>query len=596
MKNRTSFGSFLRFFKYAKKWRLKILLATIYSIINKIFDIAPEILLGIAVDVVVGFANPDYYNFLDWLGFHGAKQQVIILAFSTFGIWVFESIFQYLYMITWRNIAQSIEHEMRLDAYKNVQNLDAEWFESQKLGNIASILNDDVNQLERFLNNGANEIIQITVSSVFISLVFLYISPLIGIILTLPIPLILLISMFFQKNLSPRYSKVRESVGALSSSIFNNLLGIITIKSFASEDKENNRLNTLSHEYLNKNKKAISLSSAFVPVVRMGVLSGFLATMVLGSLKTMNGEIMPGSFAMLLFLSQRFLWPFTRLGETVDLFERSMASAKRILDILDVRPIIKNGSNIDFTEYYNDIIFKNVSFSYNQESNVFNNLNFKIKKGQFAGIVGSTGIGKTSLVKLLLRLYDPQKGDIFIGNENIKNLELQKLRKNIGLVSQDTYLFDGSIMENIIYPDNNIDLKKVEIVSKLSQASEFIENLPHKFDTLIGERGIKLSGGQKQRLAIARALYKNPSILIFDEATSSVDNNTEFLIQKSMKDICKNRTAIVIAHRLSTIRKADIIFILDNGCVQEKGTHDELLLKNGLYKKLWDIQTGNTVN
>ena len=172
MKNRTSFGSFLRFFKYAKKWRLKILLATIYSIINKIFDIAPEILLGIAVDVVVGFANPDYYNFLDWLGFHGAKQQVIILAFSTFGIWVFESIFQYLYMITWRNIAQSIEHDVRLDLYSNVQSLDISWHENQKLGNISSIINDDVNQLERFLNNGINQIIQIIVSTIFIGAVF----------------------------------------------------------------------------------------------------------------------------------------------------------------------------------------------------------------------------------------------------------------------------------------------------------------------------------------------------------------------------------------------------------------------------------------
>ena len=592
MNQKSSFRSFLRLYRYAKKWRIKIFFATFYSIINKLFDIAPEILLGIAVDVVVGFNNPNYNNFLDWLGFEGAQQQVVILAVLTFLIWAFESIFQYLYMVGWRNIAQSIQHSIRLDAYNNVQGLDIEWHETQKLGNTSSILNDDVNQLERFLNNGVNEIIQIIVSSLAISVVFFYISPSMAAVLVFPIPVILLISMYFQKNLSPRYLKVRESVGALSASIFNNLLGIITIKSFASENRENERLTKLSNDYLIKNRDAIKLSSAFVPVVRMGVLCGFLIAMIMGSIKAMNGEILPGSFAMLLFLTQRFLWPFTSLGEMLDLFERSMASTKRILDVLSVKAKITDGQNGDFKDYYNDIRFKNIEFYYNKNNKVFEGLNFDIKKGEIVGIVGSTGVGKTSLVKLMLRLYDSQNGDIFIGDKNIKDLKLQNLRENMGLVSQDTFLFDGSIEDNIVYPEKNPDLDQMRYVSDLSQSSEFIDQFPDKFDTLIGERGVRLSGGQRQRLAIARALYKNPSILIFDEATSSIDNHTESLIQKSMKDICKDRTAIIIAHRLSTIRNADKIFVLDQGRVLENGTHDELISNNGLYKKLWDVQTG----
>ena len=588
MNDTNSLKSFLRFFKFARKWRCKIYLATTYSVINKLFDIAPEILLGIAVDVVTSSDN----NFLNLFGIHDSKDQVITLAILTFGIWAFESIFQYLYMVGWRNIAQSIEHDVRRDLYSNVQSLDIRWHENQKLGNITSIINDDVNQLERFLNNGINQIVQIIVSTVLIGGVFFLISPLIATIILIPIPIIFFISMFFQKNLSPKYLDVRKSVGDLNSSIFNNLLGIITIKSFASEDKEIDKIEALSHKYLDKNKGAIRLSSAFVPMVRMGVLSGFLATMVLGSLMALNKEISAGEFAMLLFLTQRFLWPFTSLGEIVDLFERSMASTKRILDTIDFIPTIKDGQEGGFLKFDQSISFNSVNFYYNKKNTIFDSISFSVEKNKITAIVGPTGAGKTSLVKLLLRFYDPQLGEILIGNENIKNLKLNQLRKNIGLVGQDTFLFDGTIKDNIIYPSEKADIENMNRAAILSQSIEFIESFDKDFETMIGERGVKLSGGQKQRLAIARALYKNPPILVFDEATSSIDNHTESLIQKSMKDICKNRTALVIAHRLSTIRYADKIIVIDDGKVAEQGNHEDLILEEGLYKKLWDIQTG----
>ena len=588
MNDTNSLKSFLRFFKFARKWRCKIYLATTYSVINKLFDIAPEILLGIAVDVVTSSDN----NFLNLFGIHDSKDQVITLAILTFGIWAFESIFQYLYMVGWRNIAQSIEHDVRRDLYSNVQSLDIRWHENQKLGNITSIINDDVNQLERFINNGINQIVQIIVSTVLIGGVFFLISPLIATIILIPIPIIFFISMFFQKNLSPKYLDVRKSVGDLNSSIFNNLLGIITIKSFASEDKEIDKIEALSHKYLDKNKGAIRLSSAFVPIVRMGVLSGFLATMVLGSLMALNKEISAGEFAMLLFLTQRFLWPFTSLGEIVDLFERSMASTKRILDTIDFIPTIKDGQEGGFLKFDQSISFNSVNFYYNKKNIIFDSINFSVEKNKITAIVGPTGAGKTSLVKLLLRFYDPQLGEILIGNENIKNLKLNQLRKNIGLVGQDTFLFDGTIKDNIIYPSEKADIENMKRAAILSQSIEFIESFDKDFETMIGERGVKLSGGQKQRLAIARALYKNPPILVFDEATSSIDNHTESLIQKSMKDICKNRTALVIAHRLSTIRYADKIIVIDDGKVAEQGNHEDLILEEGLYKKLWDIQTG----
>ena len=592
MSSSSSYQSFNRFLKYAKPWKGKILLSSTYSIINKLFDIAPEILIGIAVDLVVQKNN----SIIAKMGFESTQSQITVLAIATFLIWAFESLFQYLYSISWRNLAQTVEHSIRMDAYTHVQKLDIAWFENKKIGDITSKLNDDVNQLERFLDNGFNTIIQLIVSSIAIGGVFFYISPLVASISILPIPIILIIAFFFQKNLSPRYLAVRNSVGQLNNTIFNNLLGISTIKSFVTETIEANRIKELSMIYRMKNRYAIKLSSAFIPIVRMGVLSGFLGTMIIGSSLALDGIIAVGSYSVLVFLTQRFLWPFTTLGETVDLFERSMASTKRILDLIDTKFTINDSKTAtELNNYNQDIHFENIQFYYDSEKPLFNNLNLKIKKNSLLGIVGQTGSGKTTIIKLLLRFYDPVKGQIKIGDSNIKDIKINNLREHIGYVSQEIFMFDGSVKDNIAYPPSNNNLDDIILAAKQSQAHEFIEKLPNGYDTFIGERGQKLSVGQKQRIAIARALYKNPQILIFDEATSAVDNETELLLQKALNEIAKERTTIVIAHRLSTIRNADTTIVIDQNNISEMGNHDKLISENGTYKKLWDIQTGKLI-
>ena len=584
----SSYTSFTRFLQYAKPWRKNIIISSTYSIINKLFDIAPEILIGIAVDLVVQRND----SIIAKLGFESIESQITFLAIATFFIWAFESLFQYLYSISWRNLAQTVEHEIRTDAYNHVQNLDMPWFENKKVGDITAKLNDDVNQLERFLDNGFNTIIQLIVSSLAIGAVFFYISPLVASISILPIPIILVIAFFFQRNLSPRYLSVRNSVGLLNNTIFNNLIGISTIKSFVTEKIESNRVHDLSNDYRLKNKHAIKLSSAFVPLVRMGVLSGFLGTMIIGSYLALDGTIAVGSYSVLVFLTQRFLWPFTTLGETVDLFERSMASTKRILDLLDTPQKIKDTKeSIALDDFNHDINFKNINFHYIDTKPIFENLNLTIKRNSLVGIVGQTGSGKTTIIKLLLRFYDTIGGSIEIGSNEIKSIKIKNLRENIGYVSQDIFMFDGSIKDNIAYPNMGND-EQVITVAKQSQAHEFIMKLENGYDTFIGERGQKLSEGQKQRIAIARALYKNPPILIFDEATSSVDNETELLLQKALYSISKDRTTIVIAHRLSTVRNADNIFVLGNGSIIESGNHKKLLEEKSVYNKLWEIQTG----
>ena len=588
--NHSSIKSFGELIRYIRPWRAKARFAALCSTLNKIFDIAPEVLIGVAVDLVVEKEN----SFVASLGFGSIESQVLFLGLITFIIWALESLFQYIYSIQWRGLAQMVEHEVRVSAYDHSQRLGLSWHEEQATGNITAILNDDVNQLERFLNDGVNQIIQVIVSTICIGFIFFYISPLIASIAVLPVPIIFLVSFLFQKKLSPKYKNVRDKVGALNSSVFNNLIGIQTIKSFMTFKHEKGRVSELSKEYQKENIGAISISSAFVPVIRMGVLAGFLGTILIGSHMALSGTLAVGSYSVLVFLTQRFLWPFTTLGMLVDDFERSMASSQRIFDLLntDVHiPEPKNPTKLD--NLRSDILFDSISFNYPGGQTLFHEFSMHIKNGTSVGIVGDTGSGKTTLAKLLLRLYDPVSGAIKIGDSDIKDVSIKSLRNKIGVVNQETFLFDGSIRKNIAY--GNKDCKEDDIIRAAgqSQCTEFISSLSDGYDTIIGERGQKLSGGQKQRLAIARAIVRQPDILIFDEATSSVDNKTERLIQKTFMDIKQDRTMIIIAHRLSTIRNCDNIFVIKNSRIHEQGTHDELMKNsNSFYAELWNIQTG----
>ena len=576
--------------RYLKPWRFRVFRASIFSGLNKIFDIAPEVLIGVAVDLVVKRNE----SFVASLGIESVNNQVLFLGGITFVIWALESLFEYLYLIEWRSLAQKVEHSLRVSAYDHAQRLELNWHEKQTTGNISAILNDDVNQLERFLNNGVNQIIQVIISTIIIGFIFFYISPLIASIAILPVPIIFFMSLFFQKKLSPRYKSIREKVGVLNSSIINNLMGIQTIKSFMTFDFEKGIIKGLSDDYQKENIKAISISSAFNPLIRMGVLAGFLGTILIGSHMALNNTIEVGSYSVLVFLTQRFLWPFTSLSTLIDDFERSMASSNRIFDLIQTKKKIINHPNaIIIDSLMNDITFNKISFNYDGKENLFKNFNLKIPFGSSVGIVGDTGSGKTTIAKLLLRLYEPTDGSIYIGKYNINEIDINSLRKKIGIVSQDSFLFNSTIKNNISYGITNPLIEDIEDAAIQSQSIEFIDKLPFGFDTAVGERGQTLSGGQQQRIAIARTLMRQPDIIIFDEATSSVDNKTEQLIQQALFDIRKGRTSIIIAHRLSTIRNCSNIFVLKDGEIIEEGNHDYLVgLKKSYYSQLWNIQTG----
>ena len=577
-------------FVYSQQQKTKTKRGIVYSILNKLFDLAPPVLIGIAIDIVVEGNE----SFLASVGIPDRRRQLVILAILTFIIWGLESLFDYLSAVTWRGISQDIEHNLRTETFENVLSLDMKYFENKSSGRLMAILNDDVNQLERFLDTGANKLLQTATTVIVIGGTFLYISPLIATFAFIPIPIIIFGSFKFTSTIASRYESIRKSIETLNSNLSNSISGILNVKSFTRETKELDRIESSSNEVRSANYHAIKLSAAFIPIIRVAILFGFTATLLIGGFLALDGEIKVATYSVLLFITQRLLWPLTELGDTFDLYQRAMASFNRIFSLKNETSDIGNG-NIEFKKLEKNIQLRDVSFSYVDNFNVLNNVNLTINAGQTTAIVGSTGSGKSTLIKLLLRLYEINNGSISYDSNSLKEIELSSLREKIGLVSQDVFLFEGTVIENIAYGDLNASESEVWNAAQKSEADEFINNLPEKENTIVGERGQKLSGGQRQRISIARAILKNPEILILDEATSSVDNETEAAIQRSLDILKKNRTVIVIAHRLSTVRNADIIYVLENGSVVESGNHDSLLDIEGVYSKLWSVQTGEKI-
>ena len=583
-------GNLKQLFKFATQNKTKAKRGIIYSILNKLFDLAPPVLIGIAIDIVVEGSE----SFLASFGIQDRRDQLIVLAVLTFVIWSLESLFDYLSAVTWRGISQDIEHKLRSDTFQNVLSLDMTYFENKSSGRLMAILNDDVNQLERFLDTGANKLLQTATTVVVIGGTFLYISPTIALFAFIPIPIIIFGSFKFTTTIAKRYEKIRETIETLNNSLSNSISGILNVKSFTREQVEYKRISTASNEVKSANYHAIKLSAAFIPIIRVAILFGFTATLLIGGFLALEGEIKVAMYSVLLFITQRLLWPLTELGDTFDLYQRAMASFKRILNLKEEKPSIIDG-NKDFKSLQKGIVLNNAVFSYTQSFEVLKKINLNIESGKTTAIVGSTGSGKSTLIKLLLRLYDLDSGAINFDSTELKELKLESLRKNIGLVSQDVFLFEGTVFENIAYGNLEATEDEVWDAANQSEASDFINQLPNKENTIVGERGQKLSGGQRQRISIARAILKNPEILILDEATSAVDNETEAAIQRSLDMLKQNRTVVVIAHRLSTIRNADKIYVLENGEIVESGSHEELLENKNVYFKLWSVQTGESI-
>ena len=423
----------------------------------------------------------------EW-GYEEPFSQLLILGVLTVIIWGLESVFEYLWQVLWRNLAQTIQHELRQDAFAHVLRLDMGWYRERSSGGLMAVLNDDVNQLERFLDSGANDLLQVGTTAVVVGGIFFWISPAIAIFAILPVPIILWGSFRFQSTIAPRYAEVRERAAQVNSQLSSAIGGIETIKAFNTQEHEVERLTALSDDYRQANRLAIRLSSTFSPLIRMAIVVGFTATLIYGGYLVIEDQLDVGSYSVLIYLTQRLLWPMTRLGQTFDLYQRAMASTTRILDLVDTPIRLKSGEiTLKKEGIKGTIEFQDVTFAYPDRPPILQNFNLRINPGEITAIVGPTGSERV-LVRLLLRLYDPSEGVVTLDGRPLPELELASLRSAIGFVGQDVLLFSGTIRANIAYAPK-ADPALIEEAATAAEAVDFIEALPQRWDTLVGERG-----------------------------------------------------------------------------------------------------------
>lgn len=583
------------------EWKA-VFLGIFGSIFSRILDLLPPLLLAVALDSIILsekkfelFLVPNQYLPTDRFG------QLILIVSLILSSFILAALFHWIRNWGWNALAQRVQHKIREDAYESIQKLGMSFFTEHQTGEIMSVLSNDANQLENFLNEGLNATFRIGVMVLGIGGILVYLNWQLALVALSVIPLLIVFTYFFIKTIQPKYEKVRSSVGDLNSRLENNLSGMKIIKINTTEEYEASRVSSKSSSYLSSQWSAIKTRIKFFPALRLLSGFGFTLTFVIGgywaifgSPPVLTGELSSGEFVVFVLYTQRFIWPVAQFGQIINKYQRARASARRLLTLIEQDPNISEDGNKQKVEDFNGSVrYDNVTFGYRDNEKTVEDISFDVGKGDTVALVGPTGAGKSTIVKLLMRLYEPDSGCVHIDDSNITDIRTEQLRDEIGYVSQDPFLFEGSVKENIKYGASNSSDKDIIEAAKMAEAHEFIESLPEKYETVVGERGVKLSGGQRQRIAIARSIIRNPSIMILDEATSDVDTKTEVLIQKSLNKLTKEITTISIAHRLSTVKDADKIIVIEDGQIVESGTHNELLDIDRLYSDLWKVQSGD---
>ena len=486
-----------------------------------------------------------------------------------------------------------MQAQMRRDMFRNLQRLPYSYYDNNETGKIMSRMTNDLMEISELAHHGPENII---LSVISIVLSFSYLAT-INIWLTLIIfvcaPILCFVASIMRKKMRNAFKESRAAVAEINDALESSISGIRVTKAFTNADKEEEKFEVGNSMFVNARNKAYKAMGIFHSTTTFVTDIFNVIVLLAGGIFLYNQQIEFADYSAFIVSTNLFLGPVTTLINFMEQYQNGVTGFERFLEIVDAEPEKDDADAVDVDKLEGHIEFRNVTYGYDEESDVLDNISLNIEKGKTYALVGPSGGGKTTICHLIPHFYDVEKGEIFLDGKEIHKITMESLRRNIGIVQQDVYLFNSSIKENILYGRLDATDEEVYEAAKRANIHDYVMTLEKGYDTVIGERGVKLSGGQKQRLSIARVFLKNPSILILDEATSALDNTTEILIQQALDELCKGRTTLVVAHRLSTIKNADEIAVVAEGKIKEKGTHDELLAKGGIYADLYKLQFKN---
>lgn len=578
---------------YAKKYPKRVATGIFANAAARFFDLMPFVAIGLAVD----------YFTTDILTGPQIVQDMVTTIHSDpafgYGILIFLgflclALFQGISEYAWQTLGYNIQHDLRMDATRSLIAMEASYYDLRQTGQIMSVLSSDVNQLEDVVSDSSTSIIRIVITFATAFIILSIMSLKLAAVLFVPLLFIVPAVYWFSTRVQRKYRKQRESTGDIHAVLENLVSGIAVVQAYNAQNWEANRVGKQSGEYRDQAMGASKDRNRFIPMIYAiaGVAFGLLVTAG-GHLASQN-EITTGQLVTFLLISTRMTMPMFIFGILVNQLQRGEAAAKRVFAVVDLEPTIvdKEGAKV-LEGGIQSVEFNDVYFTYpNTTIKVLNGITFKVEAGDFLGVMGHTGAGKTTILKLLMRYYTPDSGEVLINGEPITDFTLHSLREAIGFVSQDPFLFYGSVRDNVVYnQESNEEMLKDALT--MAGAWDFVQELENGLDTMVGDRGAMLSGGQRARISLARAILRAPSLLILDEASSALDAETERRIQENLLSSGKNRATIAVAHRLSTIRNANEILSMVDGAIVERGVHDDLVASGGVYASQWTIQTGD---
>jgi len=576
IKDKTIRNMYKRMFFHVKgHWSL-LLLALVCLIANSLLEFVIPQLTRYTIDVAI----PDKdYQVLPWI------------AGGVLGTAVLLGLFGYWSSTTLATVGQRAIFDLRNELYRHLQNLDMAYYDRNRTGDLMSRVTSDVGMLQQLVSNGMMQIATDLFTFTAIALYMFYVDWQLTLLMLATFPLMLFTTRMFSKRIRSSFKTVQQSVAEVSNHLQDTLSGIRVIKSFANEDYESERFAVRSETNMKANLRTVRLRAVYEPIIDLLNYLGMVAVLVFGAWQVIRGNLTVGTIVAFLAYLRLLQNPIRHFSRILNTIQQSAAAYERITEVLETKPqVTEKPDAIPLPPVRGHIRFRGVGFSYRDDVEVLKDFNLEIDPGKVTALVGPSGAGKSTVAHLIARFYDPQQGFITVDGHELKDITLKSLREQMGVVSQDIVLFNGTVRDNIRYGKPDATEAEIMAAAKAANAHDFIVSFPSGYDAEIGERGVKLSGGQKQRLSIARAILKNPRLIVLDEATASLDTESEHLIQDALSRLLAGRTCLVIAHRLSTIQSADRIVVLDRGTIAESGTHDQLLALNGKYRRLYDLQ------